>query len=310
MVADDNILRGYVLGALSEKETEQIDELSIADTAVSARLNAVENDLIDGYTAGELSGLELQQFEQHYLASPIRRQRVVFASALQEFGERGKTPQIAKQTKPFVFAGMSPIFRWGFAVATLLLVVAAGWFWLGRTKPQEVAVTTPPADQTRSPLPTPVQNTQSGNGETAAVTEKADPQNVNAPQANRKNEGLQNDEIKPKSPVSPTIATFILSPPTRGQIQLISIPSGTDRTTFTLELETTDFPKYSLTLRQQESDRVVWQRGSLNGNKRAALSVDIPAKLLSQGIYTFSVTGIPRAGAAEIIGDYTFRVVQ
>ncbi|MEQ1641876.1 MAG: hypothetical protein ABL959_00360 [Pyrinomonadaceae bacterium] len=310
MVADDNILREYLLGALSEKENEQIDELSIADTAVSARLNAVENDLIDGYTAGELSGLELQQFEQHYLASPIRRQRVVFASAFQEFGERGKTPQMAKETKPFIFAGLSPIFRWGFAVATLLLVVAAGWFWLGRTKPQEVAVSTPPADQTGSPMPTPVQITQTGNDETVAVAEKADPQNVNVPQSNRKNDGQQNAEIKPNNPVSPTIATFVLSPPTRGQIRSITIPSGTERATFTFELESTDFPKYSLTLRQQGSDRFVWQGGSLNGNKRAALSINIPAKLLSQGIYTFSVAGIPRAGSDEIIGDYTFRVVQ
>lgn len=316
MNEDDNILREYLLGILHEKEAEQLDELSVTDAEVSGRLTAAENDLIDSYAAGELSGSELQYFESHYLASSMRRQKVVFARAFQEFGKSSLTPREVTETEraPSIIAGLSAVFRWGFAIAMLLLVVTAGWFWLGRTKPQDVAVTTPPADQTdlRSPLPTPVpeQQPQPGKDEIATVPENSEPRNVNAPQTNRKTEEQGNSQVKPKTSVAPTIATFILAPPTRGQVQSITIPSGTTRAMFTLELESSDFAKYRLTLRQQSSGRVVWQSGSFRGGQRSTVNASVPANLLQPQIYTFSVTGITRDGISEIIGDYAFRVVQ
>ena len=310
MSEDDNILREYLLGTLPGKEAEQLDELSVTDADVSARLDAAEHDLIDSYAGGELSGIELQRFELHYLASPIRRQKLAFATAFREFGEKHQTPHEATlvASKPSIFAGLSPVFRWGFAIATLLLIVTASWLWLGRSRPQDVAVQRPELDQAdpRSPLPSPTQEMQpqSEKNEVATANDNSETRNVNVPQTNRK------ADPNPENAVAPiSIATFILAPPTRGQIRSITIPSGTSQARFTLELESSDFTKYSLTLRQQGDDRTVWQSGTVRSGRQAAVSVNIPAKLLPQNIYTFSVTGIPDKGTPEIIGDYTFRVM-
>ena len=61
---DDQRLVRYLLGSLPEDETEQFDELSIADDQFSAQLSAVEHDLVDAYVKGELSGDMLARFDQ------------------------------------------------------------------------------------------------------------------------------------------------------------------------------------------------------------------------------------------------------
>src|SRR5262245_28221113 len=85
---DDNELRQYLLGSLPEGETEVFDELSIVDNTFVERLDAVEDDLIDDYVYGEISGAELARFESHYLASPRRREKVKFAQAFQPFAKK------------------------------------------------------------------------------------------------------------------------------------------------------------------------------------------------------------------------------
>src|SRR5262249_30026514 len=77
-VHDQQLLR-YLLGMLSPDEADRIDELSVVDDDIAARLRNVEDDLVDGYVRGALSGDMLQRFESHYLSSPLRRERVSFA---------------------------------------------------------------------------------------------------------------------------------------------------------------------------------------------------------------------------------------
>src|SRR5712664_4098517 len=78
----------YLLGALPEAETERLDELSFTDDEFTDSLTAVEKDLVDSFVHGELTGGELERFKAHYLASPVRRERVAFAQAFQVLGER------------------------------------------------------------------------------------------------------------------------------------------------------------------------------------------------------------------------------
>ena len=68
-------IKNYLLGALAESETEELDELSIADDGFAETLKQVEHDLIDAYANGELEGGDLAKFESYYLASPRRRER-------------------------------------------------------------------------------------------------------------------------------------------------------------------------------------------------------------------------------------------
>jgi hypothetical protein len=76
---EDQQFERYLLGLLPEDEAERLDELSLTDDEAAWRLSAVENDLVDAYVRGELSGETLQRFNSYYLLSPIRRAKVTFA---------------------------------------------------------------------------------------------------------------------------------------------------------------------------------------------------------------------------------------
>ena len=85
---NNETMTAYLLGSLPEAETEQLDELSFTDDEFAAELMAAEKDLVDAYVHGELRGAKLEQFKTYYLASPVRREKVKFAQAFQEFAAK------------------------------------------------------------------------------------------------------------------------------------------------------------------------------------------------------------------------------
>ncbi|MBO0799877.1 MAG: hypothetical protein J2P31_13745, partial [Blastocatellia bacterium] len=53
---DDQLIAKYLLGLLSEEEAERLDSFIFEDDEFAYRLQAVEDDLIDSYVKGELTG--------------------------------------------------------------------------------------------------------------------------------------------------------------------------------------------------------------------------------------------------------------
>lgn len=76
-VPDDDQLARYLLGELSAKDEESIDE-AIASDDVWQALQRVENDLIDAYVRDELADARRLQLAQRIAASPRLRERLAF----------------------------------------------------------------------------------------------------------------------------------------------------------------------------------------------------------------------------------------
>jgi hypothetical protein len=128
----------YLLGTLPEAETEHLDELSLTNAEFAEALGAAENDLIDAYVQGELTGSVLQQFKSSYLASPRRRAKVEFAQAFQILAEKhqaaedvAESPREQKVSDPVPTAGVFRfprlITQWGLVAAALALLLVGGW---------------------------------------------------------------------------------------------------------------------------------------------------------------------------------------
>jgi len=75
-------LRRYVLGTLSESESDVIERDYFAHADALDLVDAAEEDLIDEYLANRLSRQEREQFERHYLSTPTHRRRVAVARQL------------------------------------------------------------------------------------------------------------------------------------------------------------------------------------------------------------------------------------
>ncbi|MGA9770636.1 MAG: hypothetical protein WBV94_16470 [Blastocatellia bacterium] len=82
---DNTQLRRYLLGALAEAEDCKIGERLLADDEYFAQVPIVEDELIDDYLAGRLSGDERALFENHFMLSRSHQEKLRFAQALQRY---------------------------------------------------------------------------------------------------------------------------------------------------------------------------------------------------------------------------------
>ncbi|PZR74360.1 MAG: hypothetical protein DLM73_08185 [Chthoniobacterales bacterium] len=150
----------YLLGALPEAETERFDALSVADADFADELGAAEKNLVDAYIQGELTGASLERFQSHYLASPLRREKVEFAKAFQSYAGRNAarvSESVAvAESKPKratagffsslnIFQSQSLVLRWSFAAAVVVLLALGGWWSLNsRSQPVVSVILSPP----------------------------------------------------------------------------------------------------------------------------------------------------------------------
>jgi len=65
---DDITIRRYLLGQATDLEQQQAEELLLMDETGRRQIAIVEDELIEEYLAGELSGDELSSFESHFMA--------------------------------------------------------------------------------------------------------------------------------------------------------------------------------------------------------------------------------------------------
>jgi hypothetical protein len=110
------------------------------------------------------------------------------------------------------------------------------------------------------------------------------------------------------------IVSLLLAPQTRGpgRVAALSIPPGTDVVALQLRLESDEFPQYQVTLKTAASDRAIWRSGNLRsafagGGK--AVTVGLPAALLSPHHYSAELSGVNAGGSAELLTSYVFSVV-
>ena len=302
---DEKVLVRYLLGALPEKDAELLDELSITDEAVAWRLRDAENDLLDSYVRGELSGDELARFKNVYLTSPDRLKRLEFARALSGVGGKamaaavrsggmdkaaGPTAQSLKEKSSQNWFSIPRLqLQWGFAAIAICLALATGYLTVenGRLSKKNAQV----------------------QDEHAALVQRMNglQAQLNAQQsANAGGGELRLDQIK-------TISALI-APPTRGveRLPTISVPGHTDLVMLSLSLESDDFPAYSATVRDSASDRVVWRSGELKSSTTdhvSTVSIGFPARLVQQGNYSVELSGISPNKQPEFISGYPVRFV-
>lgn len=75
-----NLLRWYLLGATTPEEDEQIEK-RLRSAEASDELLLVEEDLIDDYARGILPASERELFEENFLTTPEREQKLLLAKA-------------------------------------------------------------------------------------------------------------------------------------------------------------------------------------------------------------------------------------
>jgi hypothetical protein len=303
---DDDALVRYLTGRVTSEEAERFDELSIADDGLAERLRAIENDLVDAYARGELTGTARDAFTAGYLAAPGHREKVKFAEALYA-REKKPTPRAGLATQR-----LSPrrflIPYWGGAVAALLLIAVTGLLVAQNLKLQrEIA----DARTTRATLEQRQRDLQGQlSSERTARTQIAS-------ELARVRDALAAGAIRDR--VSEThgvasLVSFLLMPSRRGiaDVPQIAIPRATREIEIRLLLESDEFASYRVTLRDPGSDRPIWRSpllASARSSDGQVVRTSVPTTRLASRHYMFELTGIPKAGEPDVIASYPVAVV-
>jgi hypothetical protein len=336
---DDQTLTQYLLGSLSEAETERLDELSLTDDEIAEALQVAEQDLVDAYVQDELTAAAHAQFKTHYLASPLRREKVAFAQAFQAQAVKSPATQSRAQTETSAevaqnrkgrswfsiwrgFNASRPAWQWGAAGAALALLITGSWLMLERVRPRQQAAQTQTQravpgqheqESQKEPESQPTARVQSAEERARAEHERLAQERAQRAADEQRAADQQRAAKQQQSQSSAgSIAFFVLTPQMRGasQTQTLSIPSQTAYVAVRLNLEPNEFSTYRVALLDETGGQTLWRSSHLKARAAGGgqvLNLSFRARLLKpQTRYVLRVTG----GAAEIVDDYSFRVVK
>lgn len=303
---NDDEMRHYLLGLLPDDEAERVDEASIVDDGVAARLRMAENDLVDAYVSGTLDGATRERFETCYLSSPRRRDKVAAARRLLRAVDRAPVPGVAVPApdRPRL-ASVRSRAVWSAAAAAVFLLTCGALLvdnarlrqGLRQARRDSVA-----SDHRNETL---AQQLEAGRAEQAGAMKALAARERAA------------DGRAPAIAGSATLASLalVLSPQTRavGPVPAIAISPALEQLAFDLRLESNDFVRYRVELKDPGSGRTVWRSGALAARARhgaAFVSIAVPAAVLPRQHGVLELAGVSAAGRAEPVASYTFQIVQ
>ncbi len=295
---NDQQLVRYLLVDVSEGDAERLDEASVVNDRIAARLRDVENDLVDAYVSGTMAAATRARFEAEYLASPRRRRKVAFAKRFLTVIDRA-APSNGQRRQPSTFA-------WPLLAIAASLLIACGIVIL-----RDMGL--------RSSLDGAVAHGRDQERRLADLSAQLDKAKADAATAARELEraramaapGPQPSVAHPSRTAG--LIAMVLMPQTRsiGPLPALAVSAGAERVGIDLRLEPTEFTRFEAVLKDAGDNRVLWRSGVLGARTAAATSlvaVSMPAAVLQPQRYLVDLFGVGDGGRREPVATYAFQV--
>jgi flagellar biosynthesis regulator FlaF len=311
-------IRRFLLGEMTDGERTAFEEKFIAeDSGLFDEINVAEDELIESYIRGTLSSTEKRKFEQNFLISETRRQRVAFTremfDKLAADGKSAAKKIEAVAESPSVWNSITQFFktpRLAFGAALVILILVFG-FWLLVFKPSEKRNE---IVQQITPTPT-ISNTPQKVEENQNVAVDSNVSSANAPETNKNSpsnsqENPNKNQLKeaiPK-PIVATIALFAGTVRSEGKMRVLELTKDTKGANFELNLENSDYKTYRAEIVNADGN-VIYRSGKINA-RRSKLNAFFPTAKLKKGDYFVKLYGFNSSDEEESAADFQFRVNQ
>jgi len=313
----------YLLGELSEQEQTELEEAYFADDSLFERFLAVKDDLIDAYARGDLTGPSRERFEQHFLASEPRQQRVeeargfiraVTAASTNPAAVNTNNPAPAATTTSW-WQPISSLFAsrpliWQAALAAGLLMALAGSLLLvrqfqnqraERERVQNEEATRRKQEEERLRVQAPP-----GNEDQSARSSNT--------ASNENDKNPQPKTVNNKQTSAPTqVASLVLLPFNSRDVSgtnSLTLHSDTRAVRLQLVFKGESYSRYDVVLRTVGGEQVLHRGGlkaAANGAGKSVTLIFNPSLLRNQD-YIMTLNGLTATGQLEAIDDYYFRV--
>jgi hypothetical protein len=305
-------LKSYLLGDMNPDEQHRLEQRLMIDSAVFDELCRTEDELIDDYLEGVLSGQEKEKFENLFLSSPERRQKLSFAIALRRYVAANRKEMgfwiILWNSWQAFWRSQNPVLRWSFAGSLFLLIAVGLWSTTQFLSLHEEHAATRDLQRRLTEV-------QGRNSEltSALQLEQARFRQLEQEAANLKSGEKPGSASLLPGQLQTTLISLTLTPGLLrdvGGSQKISIPAGTSLAQFDLKMEHMDYTQYQATL-QRVGDGKIWTQISPEAEsamKGRFVRLIVPAELLVPADYVLKLSGVASGEHFEDIGSYYFRV--
>jgi len=317
----EEVCARYLLGELSEQEQAELEEAYFADDALFERFRAVKDDLIDAYARGDLAGQKRERFEQYFLATEPRRERVEEARGFIRAvtAAATNTATVDKTTSTHTAAAASwwqsisrlfasrPLVLQG-ALAVLLLVALAGSWLLVRQfqsrRSERERLQNEEAAHRR-------QEQERGQAVVPPVISNRPPTNPTATPAPATTQQPKTDYKHPERPA--LVASLFLTPfSPRDATPTNSLLLRPDTSAVRLRLAFTgdDYSRYDVALRTLDGKQVLSRKGlkARSNGEGKSVTITLEPAIFDRQDYIITLGGRTAGGKLEAIGDYYLKV--
>lgn len=292
----------------------QVEERLLADDDYFDRLSAVEHELIDGFLRGELSRSDRDRFEQSYLISRHRHERLEFARALLASASSVREAEIAgperigfRLSLSRFLGGLKPAHQFSLAAALLLVIAGGSWLTVETSR-----------------LRTRIAALQARQGERQAAEQERERRaaqqsrviaqlNEQLRQERNRRTELEQEFTKPR-PSPGIIISFVLTPglvrdPQEAKRLVIPANAGGVRIQLDVDREA-EYKSYRAAVRTPAGDEI-WSEDMLMARPTGAgkaVVLRLPGSVLATGDYVITLQGVTRRGGLEDLESYHFSV--
>jgi hypothetical protein len=319
----------YLLGELPDEERDKIEDRLFTDEDFAELVDETESDLIDEYVRGQLNASQSSRFEQFFLLSEGRREKVKIAQILNRELFGAKPVTISENAEKLSFwESVTAFFRLSalnFAAAVLvLLAILAGGFLLFRS-PKDNQIARGNENKDAPPLPSPVASPNISNSVNTNASQNLSVSNSNTNETNQnrppkiqpKNSNInitpapsvKDENRQITGPQQPTLAAILLTPMMRSdQSPILKIPANVKFAR--LQIVNSDQNVYKkLRLEVVSSNGSLVLRQEFDGKRKPKiLSIDIATEKLASQDYEITLSGANADKNFKDLNYYRFSV--
>jgi len=310
----------YLLDAetMPAPEVERFEDEYFGVDETFALLLAAEDELIDSYLGGEMNPRDRERFENHFLLSPRRRQKVENARAMRrvipEFAvsERSR-PEPATIRRPLFSRILSRLYEpkslpaVSIAMATLLIAVGAASVFKIRQSSRAL-------DQARKEQTTLERQIADAREESGLLAERLQRANDRLANLNSGQTESSPSDGAPSTIISSHVLNLVPGNRNRddGETMKLKIPSKADVARLQVMAPAPEYRSYQAELKTVGSDLALWRQRRLQARRtktrEAVIDLWLPADILARGDYILELSGITSRGQPESLPPYTFTI--
>lgn len=309
---DDELAVRFLLGDLPDESRSKLEERFFQDDRFYEQLLAIQEELADDYVQDRLSQEDRARFENFFLQSPMRRERVEFAAAFSRAvtGDDTRSPATPRWWKSRMALG---------AVAAAVMLVIAAWLVVESRRPSE------PVQQARTErdaslgtaAPDETREDRAGEDlnrdvETSSALDSEDKASEKEPETKRVQRARDPSRLPP---TTVDLAILVLTPnQTRGGTEeaKLFLPVSPQSVRIQLDLEREESYASFLAELRTAQGRLAWSKTGLQMQRTSygsAVFLTIPAGTILAGEYEVALMGETQ-GAAAAVGYYYFTATE